>query len=273
MWMPLPKDYISEREDYSTKAKRSEAWAWLWEMRILLKKKPSQREIAKALCWSRHEVRGLQKDFEDFCIKYFTKNSPEDNQEPATNRPFGSDVIEDIQKKRTKSSPKSDQNSPKSDQLSLTPTVDRETPKSSKRTLKEHEHLELLIVKTAKGIKKKDITKDVVAVYNHWHQYKPRATTLRVDQLKIIKASLKFHTVQELQRVFDYAFTASDDHQYVSWWREKKYLDITNLLNRERLDRNVDCALEWRNGKDKTTTTKTPEPKQPKRTGYIRKRG
>ena len=157
--------------------------------------------------------------------------------------------------------------------MSLTPTVDRETPKSSKRTLKEHEHLELLIVKTAKGIKKKDITKDIVAVYNHWHQYKPRASTLRQDQLRIIKAALKTHTVLELQRVFDYAFTASDDHQYVSWWREKKYLDITNLLNRERLDRNVDCALEWRNGKDKNTTTKTPDPNQPKRTGYLRKRG
>tara|TARA_X000001388_G_scaffold75579_1_gene70727 strand:+ start:245 stop:1054 length:810 start_codon:yes stop_codon:yes gene_type:complete len=269
MWMPLPKEYISEREDYSTKAKRSEAWAWIWEQRILLKKKPSQREIAKALCWSRHEVRKLQKDFEDFAVKYFTKSSPQDNQEPATKRPFASDVVEGIRKKRTKSSPKPDQKSPKTDQLSLTPAVETETPKSSKRTIKEHEHLKLLNVKTAKGIKKQDITKDVVAVYNHWHQYKPRATTLRIDQLKIIKAALKLHTVEELQRVFDYAFTASDKHPHVSWWRERKYLDITNLLNKEKVHRNVDHALDWRNGKDDNTTDEFA----PKRSGLLRKRG
>jgi len=269
--MPLPKEYISEREDYSTKAKRSEAWAWIWEQRILLKKNPSQREIAKALCWSRHEVRKLQKDFEDFAVKYFTKSSPEDNQSSTKNRPFGTDVVEGIRKKRTKSSPKTDQSSPKTDQSSSKTTAERETPKSSKSTVKEQEHLKLLNVKTAKGIKKQDITKDVVAVYNHWHQYKPRSTTLRIDQLRIIKAALKVHTVQELQRVFDYAFTASENHPHVSWWRERKYLDITNLLNKEKVHRNVDHALDWRNGKDKNTTT--ADEFVPKRTGLIRKRG
>ena len=268
--MPLPKEYVSEREDYTTKAKRSEAWAWIWEQRIYLKKKPSQREISKALCWSRHEVRKLQKDFEDFAVKYFTKSSPEDNQSSTKNRPFGTDVVEGIRKKRTKSSPKTDQSSPKTDQSSSKTTAERETPKSSKSTVKEQEHLKLN-VKTAKGIKKQDITKDVVAVYNHWHQYKPRSTTLRIDQLRIIKAALKLHTVQELQRVFDYAFTASENHPHVSWWRERKYLDITNLLNKEKVHRNVDHALDWRNGKDKNTTT--ADEFVPKRTGLIRKRG
>tara|TARA_R110000851_G_scaffold84037_1_gene183471 strand:+ start:5245 stop:6066 length:822 start_codon:yes stop_codon:yes gene_type:complete len=273
MWMPLPKEYISTREDYTLAAKRSEAWAWLWEQRILLKKKPSQREIAKTLCWSRHEVRKLQKDFEDFAVKYFTKCSPEANQEPTKKRPFGSDVIEGIRKKRTKKSPKPDQSSPKNDQLSLTTPVVTATEKASKGTLKEQEHLNLLIVKTAKGIKKKDITKDIVAVYNHWHQYKPRSTTLRQDQLKLMKGALSLHTVSELQRVFDYAFTASDKHPHVSFWREKGYLDISNLLSGKNVHRNVDLALEWRNGKEKNTTTTTPEPNQPKRTGYLRKRG
>ena len=76
MFIPLPNKYVSERDDYQQPAKASEAWAWLWEQRIILKKKPSQREIASALCWSRHRVRELLTDFSTFCEHYFTKTKP-----------------------------------------------------------------------------------------------------------------------------------------------------------------------------------------------------
>ena len=259
MFLPLPTKYISEREDYTEPAKASEAWAWLWEQRILLKKKPTQREIAKHLCWSRYKVRELVADFQTFCEQYFAKKCTK-------NRPLGDEFMGNIEQSTAKTPPKNHQSSnktpPKTDHLTLESPEPSASQKASKRKEKENKLLLLLSVKPSANLDLSSVNEDMVDVFNHWAGYRKSVRAFRVDQARILKAALKNHTKHDLKMVIDYCFTAPDNLPYVKNWRENGWTDITNLLNRDKVSRNIEVSLDWKEGtkqtfKQPTTQNKT----------------
>jgi len=216
--------YVSERDDYNIPAKRSEAWAWMWEQKIVCRKKPSQREISNALCWKRHQVRALQNDFDAFCVHYFNKSGPQI-------LPLGDDYKATIKKKATKTPPPSPLFAPAKN----APIVKEKTS--------------LLLVKLSKGLSIDYLTKDMIEVFNHWYKFRSSVRSFRKDQAKILKSALQNHTVEELKAIVDYCFTADDSLPYIKAWRENGYTDICNLLNRDKVERNVEIAQDWKSGK------------------------
>ena len=254
MFIPLPNKYVSERDDYQQPAKASEAWAWLWEQRIILKKKPSQREIASALCWSRHRVRELLTDFSTFCEHYFTKTKPKVE-------PLGAEFMGNIDESSAKKPPNTRQKTttkpPQNDQSSSTEPVLTDTAKGDKRK-NTCNLINKLLVKAGKGWDTSILTEDMVDVFNHWVGHRKKVRSFRKDQAKVLLAALKTHTSEDLKMVIDYCFTAPDNLPYVKSWRHNGYTDIINLLNRDKVDRNVDVALDWKEGNQPTRISALP---------------
>ena len=230
MFLPLPNKYISEREDYTEPAKSSEAWAWLWEQRILLKKKPTQREIAKHLCWSRHKVRELLTDFSTFCEQYFTKKCTRSG-------PIGEEFTGGVEQNSTKTPPKPhqkvNQNSPKNDQLTLESPVASSDPEASKRKSKLINLINTISVPLGSGVNKDHITSKVVEVFNFWYQYNTGARSFRKDQVKVIRSALRSYTIHDIKLVITYV------HKGDNWWT-KNNTKLTSILR----DKNLPSILE-----------------------------
>ena len=236
MFLPLPNKYISEREDYTEPAKSSEAWAWLWQQRIILKKKPTQREIAKHLCWSRHKVRELLTDFSTFCGLYFTKKC-------TNNRPLGDEFMGSVEQTTTKTQPKTNQKvnqkSPQTDQLSLESTADTSDPEASKRKNKLINLINSISVPLGAGINKEHITEKVVEVFNFWYQYNTSARSLRKDQVKVIRSALRSYTIHDIKLVITYV------HEGNNWWTQNN-TKITSILRDKNLPSILEEAELWK---------------------------
>ena len=260
MWIPLPMKYVSERDDYTQPAKESEAWSWLWTQRILLRREPSQREISKALCWSRHKVRQLQKDVDQFADQYFSKKKTKVV-------PIGSDYMEDVEQTSTKGQPGFDQVSttsvPETDHPPAETPSETATqqPLYSKSKSKNTTNINLLNVSIGKGVVHAHITKSLAEVYNHWHSHKKTAKSIRKAQVKTIRSALKVHTVEECKLIIDYVFLGDN------WWTENN-TKIESILNSKNAGGLLEDAEEWKRKPQKMSAlppqTLLPQEQQPK---------
>jgi hypothetical protein len=247
MFLPLPNKYVSEREDYSQPAKASEAWAWLWEQRIMLRKKPTQREIAKHLCWSRHKVRELQNDFSTFCGLYFTKKCTK-------NRPLGDEFMGAIDETPTNLPPKPEhkvnQKSPQTDHLVLETPAQPSDPEASKRKEKENNLINLLLIPIGVGVNKSHLTKNVIDLFNHWYKYNTGARSFRKDQVKVIRSALRSYTITDIKLVITYV------HDGDNWWT-KNNTKLTSILRDKNLPSILEEAELWKPKQEQQPKTKT----------------
>ena len=247
MFLPLPNKYISEREDYTQPAKASEAWSWLWEQRIMLKKKPTQREIAKHLCWSRHKVRELLTDFSTFCGLYFTKKC-------TNNRPLGDEFMGDVEETPTKKPPINNQEitkkSPQNDHLSLESPEPSSDPEASKRKSKLLNLINSISIPLGTGVNKEHITSKVVDVFNFWYQYNTSARSFRKDQVKVIRSALRSYTIHDIKLVITYVCTGDN------WWN-KNNTKLTSILRDKNLPVILEEAELWKPKEQQQPKTKT----------------
>lgn len=251
MWIPLPMKYVSERDDYKQPAKESEAWSWLWTQRILLRREPSQREISKALCWSRHKVRQLQKDLDQFADQYFKKTRTKVV-------PIGHGYMGDVEQTPTNGQPENNQKTttsvpetdhPPAETPSETATQQPLYSKSkSKNTLNSNSKLiDSLKGKVGKGVNKSHLTEEVIEVYNFWHDYKKTSRMILKKQVRVIRAALKsdnpytaeLYTVEDCKLIIDFVF--NDE-----WWLEH-CTDLHSILNDNNLNKLTTKARDKKN--------------------------
>ena len=264
MWIPLPMKYVSERDDYTQPAKESEAWSWLWTQRILLRREPSQREISKALCWSRHKVRQLQKDVDQFADQYFKKTRTKVV-------PIGHDYMGGVEQTPTKGQPENNQvpttSVPETDHPP--PTTPSETAtqqplysKSKRTSTSINKNINLLNVGVGKGVVEAHISKSLAEVYNHWHSHKKTAKAIRKAQVKTIRSALKVHTVEECKLIIDYVFLGDN------WWTENN-TKIESILNSKNAGGLLEDAEEWKRKPQKMSAlppqTLLPQEQQPRK--------
>ena len=258
MWIPLPMKYVSERDDYKQPAKESEAWSWLWTQRILLRREPSQREISKALCWSRHKVRQLQKDVDQFADQYFKKTRTKVV-------PIGNDYMGDVEQTPTKGQPENNQvpttSVPETDHPPPTTPSETETqqPLYSKSKSKNTSNINLLNVGIGKGVVQAHITKALAEVYNHWHSHKKTAKAIRKAQVKTIRSALGVNTVEECKLIIG-----------DNWWTENN-TKIESILNSKNAGGLLEDAEEWKRKPQKISAL-PPQPLLPQEEQQPRKR-
>jgi hypothetical protein len=98
-------------------------------------------------------------------------------------------------------------------------------------------------------------TDNIRVVFDAWEvpqfQRTRRRNKLTAGRKKIIRAALKGgHTVDDLVLVVRMAFEYPAGDYLVDGWRSGGYMDIANLLNRDKVDRNVTVARERWNGNE-----------------------
>jgi hypothetical protein len=98
-------------------------------------------------------------------------------------------------------------------------------------------------------------TENIRVVFDAWEvaqfQRTRRRNKLTAGRRKIIRAALKGgHTVDDLVLVVRMAFEYPEGDYLVDGWRSGGYMDIANLLNRDKVDRNVTVASERWNGNE-----------------------
>jgi len=94
---------------------------------------------------------------------------------------------------------------------------------------------------------------DIRFVFEAWEAAQLRRTRrpnkLTKGRERVLRAALKGgHTADDLILVVRMAFEFPDGDFLVDGWRKQGYMDIANLLNREKVDRNVTLANERWNG-------------------------
>lgn len=271
MWIPLPMKYVSERDDYKQPAKESEAWSWLWTQRILLRREPSQREISKALCWSRHKVRQLQKDLDQFADQYFKKTRTKVV-------PIGHDYMGDVEQTPTNGQPENNQvpttsvpetDHPPAETPSETATQQPLYSKSKRTsTLNSNSKLiDSLKVEIGKGVNTSHLTKNVIEVFNYYYEHKPTLQKFRSDQVAAIRGALKLITVEECKLVIDFAFGGS-------WWTTHN-TKIISFFRKKIVQGVLEDAEEWKRKPQKMSAlppqTLLPQEEQPKQQPKKRK--
>jgi len=92
----------------------------------------------------------------------------------------------------------------------------------------------------------------VQTIFRCWEQLQfdrtGRHNKLTKGRERVLRSALKSgHSVDDLQLVIRMAFEYPDGDFMIDSWRTQGYMDITNLLNREKIDRNVTLAAErWK---------------------------
>jgi len=94
---------------------------------------------------------------------------------------------------------------------------------------------------------------EIRAVFESWEgaQYRRthRHNKLTKGRERVLRAALTGgHTAEDLVLVMRMAFEYPDGDFLVDSWRKQGYMDIANLVNREKVDRNVTLARERWNG-------------------------
>lgn len=90
---------------------------------------------------------------------------------------------------------------------------------------------------------------NIKEVFDLWHTLQRkrsgRTNKMTAGRKRVLSAALKGgHTAQDLMLVIHMAFEYPDGDFLVDSWRKGGYMDISNLLNREKVDRNVTLANE-----------------------------
>ena len=90
---------------------------------------------------------------------------------------------------------------------------------------------------------------NIKAVFDLWHTLQRkrsgRTNKMTAGRKRVLSAALKGgHTPQDLMLVIRMAFEYPDGDFLVDGWRKGGYMDVSNLLNREKVDRNVTIANE-----------------------------
>tara|TARA_R110002110_G_scaffold251587_4_gene467429 strand:+ start:400 stop:1347 length:948 start_codon:yes stop_codon:yes gene_type:complete len=96
---------------------------------------------------------------------------------------------------------------------------------------------------------------EIRTVFDTWElaQYRRthRHNKLTKGRERVLRAALTGgHTAQDLILVVRMAFEFPDGDFLVDSWRQQGYMDIANLLNREKVDRNVTVARERWDGNE-----------------------
>ena len=118
--------------------------------------------------------------------------------------------------------------------------------------------------------KPKDIFADKIQlVFKAWEvaqfQRTRRRNKLTAGRKKIIKSALTAgHTVEDLVLVVRMAFEYPEGDYLVDSWRSGGYMDIANLLNRDKVDRNVTLAIERWDGNEWVFSGKKQHSFEPK---------
>jgi len=100
-----------------------------------------------------------------------------------------------------------------------------------------------------------DLNEDIKKVFGVWesaqHARTNRHNRLTTGRRKVLKAALQAgHTSDDLILVVRMAFEFPEGDFLVDSWRKGGYMDIANLLNREKVDRNVTLAAERWSGNE-----------------------
>jgi hypothetical protein len=99
------------------------------------------------------------------------------------------------------------------------------------------------------GLNKSWITARVLSVWSAWYEHNPKAKVIRRIDIQTIRSAINMGwTPEQLRLVISYAFTAPSGCPKIDWWRQGKYININNLLNRRVIEDNVEFAEKWSRG-------------------------
>lgn len=110
-------------------------------------------------------------------------------------------------------------------------------------------------------------SEDVETVFEAWRarRARPDLTRLTQERRDLIRSRLALgYTVEDLVCLMRYAYEASSDEAL--WWRggnprRVKYMDLSNLLRKEKLGGRVDRAREWEDSLgNPAAATEDPQP-------------
>ena len=151
-------------------------------------------------------------------------------------------IVQKHKSKRPRCNTETSQNNTVDDaQVAGITTVDQSTPS------------QLIVVSVPKP---SDIfSDDIQVVFEAWEvaqfQRTRRRNKLTAGRKKIIKAALKGgHAVEDLILVVRMAFEFPEGDYLVDSWRNGGYMDVANLLNNAKVDRNVTVARERWDGNE-----------------------
>ena len=241
-WIPCPRDIVAEIElqDFCREKPACDAAGFLYVWKLKLDGvKLTERKIAKRMGWTRHRSRSLIQRVDIFWSDWHLNMCrPKYDQSPTNNQPESDHSVPvatpDMEESSTKSQPKPDQDSATHAGDNIIKDKTKET-KTYTRPL-------------GSGLRADWMTIDVCKVWDCWYRYNPRAKKIRKDQVKIIRAALRDVTADQCCDVIRYCNEAPETAPHVSFWRQSSFTDISNLLNREKLHRNIHHSEEWSNG-------------------------
>ena len=106
---------------------------------------------------------------------------------------------------------------------------------------------------------------DVKLVFEAWRKYRPHPNLCRFtkDREKLIRDRLKLgYTAQDLVTLMEYVNTANTG--FARWMRgdnprRRAYLDLQNLLRKEKLGGRVEEALVWKAGEQQPDPDDDPD--------------
>lgn len=254
-WIPCPRDIVAEIEmqDFDRERPACDAAGFLYVWKLKLDGvKLTERKIAKRMGWTRHRSKQVLNRVDSFWMDWQEKMCrPKPDQNPTNNQPEPDHS--DAGSKPNMEEPSAN-NQPEPDQDSAIHTGDiiKDKVKETKTFIRP----------LGSGVRVDWMTKDVVKVYEHWLSFNENARKIRKDQVKIIRSALREVSADECCSVLDYAYKAPSHSAHVTFWREKGFLDVTNLLNREKLHRNIDLAEKWTSGSQSETPLPKPQSRQ-----------
>lgn len=91
-------------------------------------------------------------------------------------------------------------------------------------------------------------TEDQLKVFDAWNALKSaqtgRSNKFTVNRQRIVRAALNSYSADDLVLVVQMAFEYPYEEFIVNHWRDNGYVGLDNLLNREKVDRNVMMATD-----------------------------
>jgi hypothetical protein len=240
-WLPCPRDIVAEIElqDFDRERPACDAAGFLYVWKLKLDGvKLTERKIAKRMGWTRHRSRLVINRVDSFWMDWQEKMCrPKPDQQRANPQP---------EPDQPNAGSKLDMEEPSANPQ---PEPDQETAIHTGEIIKDKlKETKEYIRPLGRGLRSEWMTKDVIKVYEHWLSFNERARKIRKDQIKTIRAALRQATADECCSVLDYAYKAPSYCAHVSFWREGGFTDVTNLLNRDKLDRNIELADQWKRG-------------------------
>lgn len=245
---PVPTDMVRAIE-LAGPASEVEAWLLTWDL-VSNEELPSVRALASQLQWGRFKTSKLLDNVRLRHVIWQQNNSKNTtSHSPATHQPPTSHP-EPVTTCNMEEPPATDQpatsHPPAKEENDTIYKVIKVINYNSSSEKSEEKKYPLPL---GNGLNKSWITARVLSVWSAWYEHNPKAKVIRRIDIQTIRSAINMGwTPEQLRLVISYAFTAPSGCPKIDWWRQGKYININNLLNRRVIEDNVEFAEKWSRG-------------------------